>query len=181
VCPIRLPLFLLILCVYVIVLCNCFHPSSIWCQGSNPWSLDHEPSALTTRPWLSPESYGCLRTNNSSKIPIFFRSGVQEVEFQKIKTGDWKFFQSGDQIILSLFKRSEVYFDFNLLKNFKVTSMIRRSKVENNAFLTFDLMKNFVESTWLWDQKSKKNYLIFHFWSPQKFCRHNFDHEIESI
>ncbi len=30
------------------------HPSSIWCQGSNPRPLDCEPSALTNRPRLSP-------------------------------------------------------------------------------------------------------------------------------
>ena len=27
-------------------------PSSIWCQDSNPWSLDHESSPITTRPGL---------------------------------------------------------------------------------------------------------------------------------
>ena len=30
------------------------HPSSIRCRGLNPWPLDHEPTALTTRPWLLP-------------------------------------------------------------------------------------------------------------------------------
>ena len=43
--------------IFMYVVCNsqhCLHPSSIRCQGSNPQPLDCEPSALTTRPWLSP-------------------------------------------------------------------------------------------------------------------------------
>jgi len=33
------------------------HPSSIWCWGSNLQSLDHELSALITRPWLRAATY----------------------------------------------------------------------------------------------------------------------------
>jgi hypothetical protein len=39
------------------IVCNSWHrlhPSSIRCRGLNPQPLDHEPSALTTRSWLSP-------------------------------------------------------------------------------------------------------------------------------
>jgi hypothetical protein len=35
----------------------CLNPSSIWCRGSNPRPLDHEPLAFTTRPRLLTYSY----------------------------------------------------------------------------------------------------------------------------
>ncbi len=45
--------------LYFCYFCACnsqhpLHPSSIWCRGSKPRRPDHESSALTTRPWLSP-------------------------------------------------------------------------------------------------------------------------------
>ncbi len=53
VCPIWLPLFSLIFIgLYVIASQHHLHPSSIRFWGSNSRPLDHESSALTTRPWL---------------------------------------------------------------------------------------------------------------------------------
>ena len=53
VCPIWLPLFSLIFIgLYVCNSQHRLHPSSIRCRGSNSRPLDHELSALTTRPWL---------------------------------------------------------------------------------------------------------------------------------
>jgi hypothetical protein len=52
VCPIRLPLFLLFF-LYVIASIAYIHP--VYSAGVlNPGPLDRKPSALTTRPWLSP-------------------------------------------------------------------------------------------------------------------------------
>ena len=56
VCPIRLPLFFHYIQVF---LCN---PSSIRCRGLNPRPLDREPSALTTRPWLSISVFAIIST-----------------------------------------------------------------------------------------------------------------------
>ncbi len=52
------PFGYLYFCYFLVCLCNslhCLHPSSIQCRGLNPRPLGHEPSALTTRPWLSPQ------------------------------------------------------------------------------------------------------------------------------
>ncbi len=48
--PIWITLFLL----FSLFVCyfHCLHPSSMRCRGSNTRPLDHELSALTTRPWL---------------------------------------------------------------------------------------------------------------------------------
>ncbi len=60
------------------LVCKCYlrlHPSSIWCRGLNPRPLDHEPSALTTRPWLSPYDGYCLPCYFSGVVwqaPNFF-------------------------------------------------------------------------------------------------------------
>jgi hypothetical protein len=61
VCPIRLPLFSLFS-----GLCNSLHPSSIRCRGSNPRPLDREPSALTTRPSFSTDSFQFCHHNDFS-------------------------------------------------------------------------------------------------------------------
>ncbi len=63
--------------ILVIFVCLCnsqhrLHPSSIRCRGSNPRSIDNEPSAFTTRPWLSPYSSFLIFQSpepKSSKIP----------------------------------------------------------------------------------------------------------------
>ena len=44
-------LHFLYFCVFVCNSLHHLHPSSIWCRGLKPWPLDHEPSALTNRPW----------------------------------------------------------------------------------------------------------------------------------
>jgi hypothetical protein len=47
-CPIWLPLLSVLFYNVIAGL----HPSSRQCRGSNSQPLDHEPSALTTRPWF---------------------------------------------------------------------------------------------------------------------------------
>jgi hypothetical protein len=42
------------------------------------------------------------------KVSLHLMSRVQEVKFQEIETGDWKYFWSGHQIILPVFRRSKV-------------------------------------------------------------------------
>ncbi len=49
--PIWLPLFSFF-SLYNVKAQQRLHPSSIRCRGSNSQPLDHESSALTTRPWL---------------------------------------------------------------------------------------------------------------------------------
>jgi hypothetical protein len=53
-------------------LCNSLHyrlhPSSIRCWGSNPQTLGHEPSALTTRPCLN--FYFCFKNKNLLQVLV---------------------------------------------------------------------------------------------------------------
>ncbi len=87
---------------------------------------------------------------------IFCLSGVQEVKFKEIKIGDGKFFQSGDHIILSLFRRSKVEINFwssdhggfqeiknlfKLLTSWKICkSQSGDQKLKIMHFSTFDLL-----------------------------------------
>ncbi len=61
----------------------------------------------------------------------------------------------------------------------EVDTSIRRSKALKCSLKTFDLLKKLLATSSIMRLKAYEHYLDF--WSPEQFCWHNFDHEIESI